>query len=327
MRPRNIGSVVAGICVLGLVAACGSNSSATSTKSSGSGKKSATAGKQVIFIPPVVAPVWNDAVKGFEAEAKKYGMSPTSSAPNGVSVGAEVQTLSSAISSGARGIAFCPEEAHAFDGELQHAKSQGIPVVTVDCPVDNTSLRISQVGTVGQTFGAATAQHLLKVAGNSGQVVVFQESLGSAIANQIFGGFKGALSSSTGWKIVAHYGDNDQVSTDISDLNALFKTHPGITYVYCIEANCPAGAVDAITSNHLQGKVHVIGIDNESATLNGIRSGIVSFSAAQPFTTMGKLAADYLAWHFEGKPVPRNTDTGVVFIDKSNVDTPTAHVG
>jgi ABC-type sugar transport system substrate-binding protein len=275
-------------------------------------------GKQITFVGPVAAPVWIDAKNAFEAEAAKHGMQAKWVAPSNVDIPGNIQAIESAITAGADGIATCALDPQAYAPALQRAKERKIPVILVDCDTKDTSMRTSFVGTIGKTFGAATAKRLVETAGPTGQVIVMQGNLDAQIQTDIHNGFKEELDKSPGWRIVAREQDNSDVAQATSKFEALFRTHPGATHVHCIEANCPGAAVTVINERKLS--VKVIGIDDQPPTLDGIRSGVVAFSAAQPFAKMGRLAAQYLAQAFAGETPPSTTDTGIVFITRDNVD-------
>jgi len=311
-------ALVALIAVLAF-AACGSDDDGGG---GGGGADSASAeGKKVTFVGPIVAPVWLDAKEGFETEARKRGMEPDWSAPNAVDIPGNVQAVQSAITAGADGVAFCALDPKAYKTAFDAAKERDVPVILVDCEAEDKSDRLAYVGTIGATFGEGTARHLLEVEGDTGNVIVLQQTLDSAIANQIFEGFKKGLSAAPGWKILTRQADNSDVQRTIPQLEGLLRRYPETTYIYCIEANCPDAASTVIREGGYEGKVKIIGIDDQKPTLDGIKSGLVTFSAAQPFGKMGRLAAQYFADHFEGRDVPSSTDTGLLVIDKDNVDT------
>ncbi len=69
------------------------------------------------------------------------------------------------------------------------------------------------------------------------------------------------------------------------------------------------------------GKIILAGFDDLPDTLAGIRSGVVNFCIAQRTYKMGWLSVEKLRDALEGKPLPKEIDTGVVIINKDNVDT------
>jgi ribose transport system substrate-binding protein len=318
---RIIKTIAVACCLALAVGACGSDDNDDSSGASKGSGASAAEGKKVTFVGPVAAPVWLDAKKGFEEQAKKDGMVPTWTAPAAVDIPGNVQAIENAVSSGADGIATCALDPKAYAVALQKAQERDVPVVLVDCDTEDKSLRAAYVGTIGATFGAETAKHAVELDPDGGEVIVLQSGLDVQIQNEIFDGFEKGIQGKGAWKVVAKEADEANVQKSVAKLEALFRTHPNAKYVYCIEAFCPEAAATVIKEKGLADKIKVIGIDDQPATLDGIRDDIVVFSAAQPFLKMGRLAASALAQALSGEEPPDSTDTGVVNIDKDNVTT------
>lgn len=308
-----------------ILSACGSSSTTTASSStpsggasSGSSAADAAQGKQVTFVGPIAVPVWLQARDGFKNEANKLGMKPTWFAPSTVDIPTIVQSLQDALNSGADGLVTCALDPKAFTPVLQQAKQKNVPVILTDCDIPDKSQRTAFVGTIGKTFGKASGQKLDELTDGKGKAIVMQGQFDAQIQNDIFAGFKDGIADSS-IQIVAHEADNSDVQAAVTKFEQLFRTYPDADIVYCIEAGC-AGAA-ATVAKETNRKVTIFGTDDNKETLDGIRSGAITISAAQPFTKMGQLAAQYLADSFNGKQVPSITDTGVIFIQKDNVDT------
>jgi ABC-type sugar transport system substrate-binding protein len=309
------------LCTLGLaggVAACGSSSDKTTSAGTNAASASKAAGKQITFVGPVAVPVWLAAKAGFEEEGKKLGMKTTWTAPAAVDIPSNVQQVEAALASGADGIVTCSLDPKAYAPVLQEAKSKGVPVVLTDCDVPDKASRLAFVGTIGQSFGKQSAEKLSQIVGGKGNVVVMQGQFDAQIQNDILAGFKQGIAASPGLKIVAREADNSDVQTAVQKFEDVFQAHPEAKIVYCIEAGCAGAAATVAKERHL--KLTIMGTDDNKETVQGIRDGTITLSAAQPFHKMGRLAAQSLADHFDGKKVPSITDTGVIFIEKSNVD-------
>ena len=69
------------------------------------------------------------------------------------------------------------------------------------------------------------------------------------------------------------------------------------------------------------GKIILAGFDDLPDTLAGIRDGTVNFCIAQRTYKMGWLSVENLRDTLDGKPLPKEIDTGVLIITKDNVDT------
>ena len=65
----------------------------------------------------------------------------------------------------------------------------------------------------------------------------------------------------------------------------------------------------------------IAGFDDLKDTLEGIRDGSVAFCVVQNTYKMGFLSVERLLDAIAGKSIPKVIDTGVVFVDRSNVAT------
>jgi ribose transport system substrate-binding protein len=63
------------------------------------------------------------------------------------------------------------------------------------------------------------------------------------------------------------------------------------------------------------------GFDDLKDTLQGIRDGSVAFCVVQKTYKMGWLSVEMLLKALKNESIPKVIDTGVLFVDKSNVDT------
>ncbi|HVZ13107.1 MAG TPA: substrate-binding domain-containing protein [Bauldia sp.] len=281
----------------------------------------AAAGQPITFVSPLIGhPVWLQARDAFLAKAKDLGMQATWTGPQGVDIPAMVQQIEGAIASGAKGIVTCALDPGAFDGVLSDAKKANVPVVLTDCDSSTPDERLAFVGTIGSTFGAQSGQKLADMTGGKANIIIMQGSLDAKIQNDIKGGFLQAIAEHPDMKVIATDADDSSVETAVSKFEALLRTNPQTTVIYCIEASCAGAAATVAEEQGLLDKLTIFGTDDTAETLAGIRAGKIEVSAAQAFPKMGSLAAQYLADHFNGKDVPSVTDTGAIFITKDNVD-------
>src|SRR5438067_687988 len=86
-----------------------------------------------------------------------------------------------------------------------------------------------------------------------------------------------------------------------------------------ITFDAPAPSSQALTYIGTDNKT--AGFDDLKDTLQGIRDGTVAFCIVQKTFKMGWLSVEALLDASKGKTLPKVTDTGVLFVTKSNVDT------
>lgn len=302
------------VSLLVVASACGGDGG------NGTGEESDVEEKKVTFVGPLHHPVWLKAKQGFEETGEKLGLDTSWVAPQGVDIAQSVQMVETAIASGADGIATCALDPDAFIGVLEEAKADSIPVILVDCDVEDKSLRTSYVGTVGQTFGEESGDRLAEMTNGKAKIIVMQGQFDAAIQNEILEGFKDGISDEPGMEIIARAADNSDLELAVKKFEALFRTHSDATAVYCIEASCAQAAAQVAKEQGLLDQLLIFGTDDLEPTVEGIRDGDIEITAAQDFCLMGELAAQYLADALSGEEVPAEHDTGVIFVDEENAD-------
>jgi ribose transport system substrate-binding protein len=106
----------------------------------------------------------------------------------------------------------------------------------------------------------------------------------------------------------------------VNKTEALLQAHPNLTAIFSVSAEGAPGAATVIREQGKTGKIIVAGFDDLPDTLAAIRDGVVSFCLAQRTYKMGWLSVEKLLEAMEGKQLPKEIDTGVLFITKENVD-------
>jgi ribose transport system substrate-binding protein len=107
----------------------------------------------------------------------------------------------------------------------------------------------------------------------------------------------------------------------VNKTEALLEAHPNLTAIFGLSAEVCPGAAAALEQQGKAGRVVLAGFDDLPNTVAAIRKGVVSFCIAQRTFKMGWLSIGNLMDAVNNKQLPRQIDTGVVIINKDNVDT------
>jgi ribose transport system substrate-binding protein len=101
---------------------------------------------------------------------------------------------------------------------------------------------------------------------------------------------------------------------------ALLADHPDLSAIFSVSAEgAPAAAAVARRAGRA-GRLLIAGFDDLQDTLEGIRDGSIRFCVVQKTYRMGWLSVERLLDAVQGRPVPPVIDTGVVFVDRGNLD-------
>ncbi|MDK2944213.1 MULTISPECIES: substrate-binding domain-containing protein [unclassified Mesotoga] len=204
----------------------------------------------------------------------------------------------------------------------------GIPVVTVDMPVEVPGV-ITFVGTpnkqVGYELGLVAKEYIENELGGKAKVAVVRW-LESQIQIERTEGFMEALASMEGLTFVGEYQgyDRDQSFNAVSDLS---MAHPDLDLIYAPAENSVVGAHAALETFGLLDKMKIIGFDMTDEALRGLSDGsILAMAQQQPYLE-GRIAVQALLTHIKGMEilgnnwVPANSLVPAKIFTPDNVDT------
>jgi ribose transport system substrate-binding protein len=134
-------------------------------------------------------------------------------------------------------------------------------------------------------------------------------------------GFKSAISKYPNIKIVDTLVDCDKPDTTVNCAETALSRHPDLAGYYATGGAASIGPAKVFAS---AGKhVVVAAVDEDPTVIAGIRKGTISFTYVQQLYCGGYLMVQlpYLM-AFKGKHSTKKfVDTGIMFVDKSNVAT------
>src|SRR5256885_3263116 len=287
------------------------------------GSSSGSDGKKKIFVmvPKGVHPYYEPCYEGFKDAAAKYGVEAEYKAAKAFEVPQQVEVIENVIARHVDGIAISALDDQGLVPVIDEATRAGIKVITFDAPAPS-SKALTYIGTMNEAAGYSGAAELIKLMNNEGEVAVLQGGLGAPNLNDRFKGFERCLKEKAPKiKIVAREDEQGKMDLTVNKTEALLQAHPGLKAIFGVSAEVCPGASAALKQQGRGGKIILAGFDDLPDTLAGIRSGVVSFCIAQRTYKMGWLSVEKLLDATQGKSLPKEIDTGVVIINKDNVDT------
>ena len=275
----------------------------------------------LVMVPKGVHPYYEPCFEGFKDAAAKYGVKAEFRAAKAFEVPQQVEVIENVIARKVAGIAISALDDQGLVPVIDEATKAGIKVITFDAPAPS-SKALTYIGTMNEAAGYAGGEELLKVMGNEGDVVVLQGGLGAPNLNDRFKGFERCLKEKApNVKIVAREDEQGKIDLTVNKTEALLQAHPNLKAIFGVSAEVCPGAAAALKQQGKAGKVILAGFDDLPDTLAAIREGVVQFCIAQRTYKMGWLSVEKLLEAADGKPLPKEIDTGVLIINKQNVDT------
>lgn len=273
---------------------------------------------------------WIDARDGFNDAARELGVRGVFTGPQGSDVKQQVDIIETAITRGVKGLIVVPAEPEAVIPAINRAIAAGIPVITQDTDSPK-SQRYTFIGTGNFEAGRLGGELLAKQIGGKGEVA-FLTIPGQWNLEERRRGYEAALANFPEIKIVAIGNDQAEESQAAAQAKSILQAHPNLAGFGCVDAAGGAGAAVAVRDAGKKGKLKIVAMDRNEATLDFIEQGYIQASLAQRSYSMAYLGLKMLHDLNHGRikmvpdwrkartcPLPASVDTGAVVITPDNV--------
>ena len=231
--------------------------------------------------------------EGAEAKAKELGITVITLDSAG-DVQQEADNALNLMSQGVDGIIIEPNDMAAFTPIAQQIKDAGIPLIVFcqEFEEQYQDLRICYVGCKDYDCGVFAGKEAIRCLGEEGgNVVIVNGMIGSTPQVQRGKGFRDAIADHENIVILEEQcspWDRAKAVEIMED----FITRYGedIDLVYAMDDNLAIGAVEALRSAGLSGKIPVIGYNGMSDAFELIKSGEMYSTLIQPLYWGGGVA-------------------------------------
>ena len=294
-----------------------------------SGIPAAKAQQYVMIAAATGAPYWIDSKSGLYDKAKELGVKAVFTGPQTVDVNQQIDAVNRAIAQHVDGIIMVPM-ADSVTPAINKALDAGIPVVCADADAPS-SRRYTFVGTGNYQAGFRVGELLSKTLNGEGEVALIYIPGADNLAQRLKG-CEDALKKYPGMRVVAIGNDQGSLTEGQKVCRTIMQAHPNLRGFGCVDAGGGQGAAVAVKEANRVGKVHIVGMDRDEATLQFIEQGIIDASVGQRTYTMAYTALQLVYnlrndqirmvhdWRRIGiSPLPPLIDTGSFVITKDNV--------
>ena len=310
---------------LDTLSALGARERAPSGRVSGvatSSEKQGAGGETLfVMVPKGVHPYFEPVYRGFQAAAKKYGVQVEMDAPPKFDVKLQVKVIEDLIARGVSGIAISADDDAGLVRVVHDAMQAGIKVITFDAPAPSTEA-LTYIGTDNEKAGYDAGLRMAKEMGYHGELAILQGGLQATNLNERASGFERALRQvSPAIRIVALADEQGDFAESIIKTEELLKEFPKLRGIFSVSAEGAPSAATVVRQQHRTGRLVIAGFDDLPDTLDGIANGLISFCVVQNTYKMGWLSIEELLAAVHGRSIPKVIDTGVVFVDRSNLST------
>ncbi|MDR2478130.1 MAG: substrate-binding domain-containing protein [Treponema sp.] len=318
MKGKKIGMILfACIVCFGLV----SNNLAARGQRGDSGEKKYT----IMYISPMVAhPVWLIAKAGFDAAAAEFGFNGIWTGADDHSVEKTVEAMENAIVQRPDAMVICPFAPAAFTNALKKAREAGIVVTVSAVDAASEDLRAAFVGTDDVASGTEQVKQIINKLpkGQEVRIGIIMSNLDSENqVRQVNAAEQYMKSNGVPYKILDKQADFADANRCVEIVTNMVRAHPDMNAIMALEGGAAPAIGKAFEELGVGNKIVAVAMDGTDLNLETVRAGKITGVMAQNQFRWGYDTGKYAYLALKGEKVPSFTDSGVKFIDKSNVDT------
>src|SRR5215471_5142973 len=310
-----------------LLAACSSSSTGSAAQQTVGDFPSTPAWKFTFVNHVTTNPFFVPTQYGMADAAALVGLpKPSWTGSQNSSVPEMVSATNAAISAKANGIAVAVISSTAFTTPVKNAMNAGIPVVSYNADGNVGDPGTNRLAYIGQDLfvsGQALGQRIASAMPNGGDAVGFIATPGTANIQPRIDGAQQAIKASGKNIKFTSVASGAALSQENTTINAYVLAHKStLKGIFAVDAGSTQTVGQIIAKYGLTGKVAAGGFDLTPVTLQGIKAGHLDFTIDQQPYLQGFLPtlALYLFNLSGGLVNPRETNTGLPFVTKANVD-------
>jgi ribose transport system substrate-binding protein len=251
----------------------------------------------------------------------------------------QINLVNLKVGTGIQGLVLAPQDSNRMFDCVVDVVDKGIPVVIIDSGLDPERLKqrpdliVKYVATNNYNGGRLAAQRLLQVLDKNGKtdphLVLLRYAVGSESTEQREQGFLDFIEEQkkTGKSITLLSWDQYAGATvNEAEKNAgplLLRYKDKLDGLFTVNESSSVGALNALRSQGLNGKVRFVTFDASEPILQAIREGDIDGTIVQDPYRMGYLGVWTLVKHLEGYDLRAggtNLGTGEYVVTKDNLD-------
>jgi ribose transport system substrate-binding protein len=321
MRPCR--SVVFGLVLISL-GACqkqGAESPQPAAARSANEAKGSDRKIRLTFIPNAPSDFWQIARAGIDKAARELGVEVQLEIPGQGTAAQQKQIIEAMISKGIQGMAISPLAPESQVGILNEAAGH-MPVVTQDSDAPE-SKRVAYVGTDNVAAGRKAGKLIREVLPQGGRIAVFVGKMDAPNARERYKGMMEEIGG-VGITVIEGRPFTDETSRPKAQENvaAVLGKYPDVGCLVGLWSYNGPAIMKVV--KEAKAKVPVVCFDEEWATLQGVREGLIRATVVQQPFEFGYRSIRLLTQLARGEkpPIPPN---GLMYVDtmiirKDNVD-------
>lgn len=236
----------------------------------------------------------------------------------------QIQVVENFMARRVSGIVLAPLDSQALVRPVANAAQAGVPVVIIDSGLKSDKY-VSFVATDNYKGGQIAGEHLAKLLGEKGNVILLRYAVGSASTEAREEGFLDAIKKFPNIKILSsdqHAGATRELAYQTSQ-NLLNRFGREVNGIFAVNETATVAMAKALRDiGRASGKVKMIGFDSGTPSVQDLKNGDVQGLVVQNPMRMGYLGVVTMVKHLQGEKVEKRIDTGVVLVTPENMEKP-----
>ncbi|MBI3819082.1 MAG: substrate-binding domain-containing protein [Planctomycetes bacterium] len=242
----------------------------------------------------------------------------------------QIQIIESYIAESYDGICLAPLDARALELPVQKAIHQKIPVVIFDSGLANAEIPItSYVATNNYHGGEMAGEHLAKLIGDKGNIILMPYAIGSESTEQREKGFLDAIKKHANIHVLSsdkHGGPDEAKAIEVGE-NLISTFGDKIDAIFCSNESSTSGILTVLRRDQrgLAKKINLVGFDGSANIVKGMQDGIIKGVVLQDPVKMGYEAVMAIHAKATNKEVKKRVETGETLATPENMNDPRIH--
>lgn len=296
-RLAALASTVAIVTVTAAACSSSSSSSPSSAAAAGGSSPSSSSGKHytIAYVPGATGVAFYDTlVSGMRAKAAALGMTVLYQGSPDFAPSAQTPIVDAMCTRHPNALVVSPTDPVAMAPAINTCLNAGIPVITVDTGLSNTSQLTSAITTDNDSGGKDAADFVGKALGGKGEVALM--SLSPTATTQVarIQSFEKEMKAAyPGITVLPVQYTTQDTSDSESVARSILAAHPGVKAFFGSAEPNAEGVADALKALGMTGKVFNVGFDASPAEVSLLKSGGINATIAQPAGQEGADAAQF----------------------------------
>ncbi len=238
----------------------------------------------------------------------------------------QINLVDGFINDGLDGICLAPIDRDGMIPVVRRAKDAGIPTLIFDSGLSDLSATISYVATDNHQGGVIAGEHMAKLLGEKGNVILLRYQEGSESTEQREEGFLEALAKYPDITIISDEQRVNDADQAMRVASSLLLTHGDkVDGIFTVCESLNKGLLKALQDKQLAGKVKFIGFDSDPQLVEAMEQGQMDGIVLQDPVKMGYESVKNMVAYLEGETVDDLISTGEALATPENMSEDAMH--